>query len=45
MFVWWGGGGERLFEGDVIIIKRFKGQFLMIAGIATTMAMKMTKIP
>ena len=36
--------GESLFEGD-IIIKRFKGQFFMIVGIATTMAMKMTKIP
>ena len=33
-----------MFEGD-IIIKRFKGQFFMIVGIATTMAMKMTKIP
>ena len=36
--------GESLFEGD-IIIKRFKGQFFMIVGIATTMAIKMTKIP
>ena len=42
MFMWW---GERLFEGDGIIIKRSKWQFFMIVGIATTMAIKMTKIP
>ena len=42
MFMWW---GERLFEGNGIIIKRFKWQFFMIVGIATTMAIKMTKIP